>query len=222
MYALSWLQVSYDARRVPVRSSTVSMKILSNSKTASFFLLFATLMACGRGKDNNADSFPENFSTLDDASKVSFVMKHASPDSVARFLCDASLGKVPQGKIDTLAIAVAYAYENYADSALMVFSQEFDDYSSNLPLDQKMRIYSMAGTSDPQRLGYELGLEYVSHIRANRMSVADIRKELEAFKRACANDSDTYRRFIKGFKTVLKVDHGKDLPEEVYKSFIDY
>lgn len=186
------------------------------------FPLLAALASCGSGKEGQKGSFPDNFGTLDDARKVSFMMQNASPDSVARFLCDAALGKVPQGRIDTLATAAAYAYEHYTDSALMVFSQEFDDYSSNLPLDQKMRIYSMAGMSDPQRLGYELGLQYVSHIRESRMSVDDIRAELEAFKAACATDSATFRRFIKGFKTVLKVDHGKDLPEDVYNAFIDY
>ena len=79
----------------------------------------------------------------------------------------------------------------------------------------------MAGNIDPQGLGYELGLEYVTHIRENKMSVDDIRRELNAFKEACVNDSDMYNRFMKGFKTVLKVDHGKDLPEEVYNAFIN-
>jgi len=198
------------------------MKIMSLSKGLGISLMLLLLASCGGSKGGNGSNFPDNFNSLDDISKIVYVMKHASPDSVARFLCESSLGKVAGAKIDTLAIAAAYAYENYKDSDLLVFSQEFDNYSANLPLDDKMRIYSMVGTSDPQRLGYELGLEYVSHIRENKMSVADIRKELESFRTACANDSDTYNRFIKGFKTVLKVDHGKDLPEDVYNAFINY
>lgn len=149
------------------------------------------------------------------------MMRNSTPDSVARFICNASLGKVKSAKIDTLAIAVAYAYQNYNDSDLIVFSREFDDFSANLPLNEKMKVYSMAGNIDPQGLGYELGLEYVTHIRENKMSVDDIRMELNAFKEACVNDSDMYNRFMKGFKTVLKVDHGKDLPEEVYNAFIN-
>lgn len=179
------------------------------------------LSACAGGDKNGGDGFPDGFGSLRDSAKVEYVMKNASPDSVARFICDASLGKVEGVRIDTLAVAAAYAYEHYNDSSLIVFSREFDDYSSNLPLDEKMKIYSMAGKIDPQRLGYELGLEYVGHIRENRMSVDDIRKEIDEFKKACANDSDTYIRFMKGFKTVLRVDHGKDLSEEIYKAFAD-
>ena len=178
--------------------------------------------SCGGSGKGNGERFPAGFESLDDVSMIEYMMNQVSPDSVARFLCDASLGKVEGAKIDTLAIAAAYAYEHFNDSALMVFSQEFDTYSANLPLDEKMRIYQMAGLIDPQRLGYELGLEYVSHIRESKMSVEDIRKELEAFKTACAEDSVTYVRFMKGFKTVLRVDHGKDLPEAIYQAFIDY
>ncbi|MDE6772611.1 MAG: hypothetical protein K2J49_08415, partial [Muribaculaceae bacterium] len=132
-----------------------------------------------------------------------------------------ALGKVENARIDTLSIAAAYAYENYNASALIVFSREFASFAENLPLNEKMRIYSMAGNLDPPGLGYELGLDYVNHIRENRMSVDDIRKELLAFKEACENDSDMYNRFMKGFRTVLKVDHGKDLPEDVYNAFIN-
>lgn len=146
-------------------------------------------------------------------------MDNVSPDSVARFICDASLGKVKETKVDTFAIAAAYAYENYNDSSMRIFSEEIDNYSANLPLPEKMRIYYMSGKADPQRMGYQLGLEYVNHIRENRMSVAQINEELSEFRNACAQDSATYKRFMKGFRTVLKIDHGKDLPEEVYKTF---
>lgn len=198
------------------------MKTLSLSRFIGPCVMLSAIAACGSDNAGNKDGFPENFDSLDDVSKMVFVMKNATPDSVARFLCESSLGHVKDAHIDTLAIAAAYAYEHYNDSDLMVFSQEFDSYSENLPLADKMKIYSMAGTSDPQRLGYELGLEYVSHIRDNRMTVAEITKELSAFKKACANDSDTYVRFLKGFRTVLKVDHGKDLPEEIYNAFINF
>lgn len=198
---------------------------MNNLSRLKIFILaasFLTLSACGNGKNNKSDGFPDNFNSLDDAAKVAFIMKNASPDSVARFICNASLGKNPKAKIDTLAIASAYAYENYKDSDLLVFSKELDDYSANLPLDDKMKIYMMSGTIDPQGLGYELGLEYVNHIREEKMTIEEIIKELDAFKKACGNDSTTYIRFLKGFKTVLRIDHGKDLREDIYKHFIDY
>ena len=182
----------------------------------------ALLTGCSGKGETAKGQFPADFNTRDDAAKVRYMMEEASPDSVARFICDGALGKIPGVEIDTIAIAVAYAYENYNDSSLISFSREFDDYSSNLDLPDKMRIYLMAGLSDPKRLGYELGLEYVDHIREDNMKVDEVRREIEAFKTACADDSITYVRFIKGFKTVLRLDHGRDLPEDIYNAFIDY
>lgn len=164
----------------------------------------------------------EDLSHLPDTAKVAYMMMNVSPDSVARFICDAALGRYPKARIDTFAIATAYAYQNYADTALISFSQELDYYAANLPLADKMKIYAMGGQSNPQGLGYEMGLEYVNYIRENKMSVEDVKREIEAFKTACGEDSLTYQRFVKGFKTVLNVDRGKDLPEKIYEVFINY
>lgn len=187
-------------------------------------LVLIVAAACGRrtGKDN--EGLPPGFNALDDVSKVAYVVKTSSPDSVARFICQASLGKFPEAKIDTFAIAAAYAYEVYAqnDSLLRIYSSEIDGYPESLSLPDKMRLYFMSGKSDPTRMGYQLGLEYVNHIRENNMTVAQIKEELKEFKNACAEDSVTYHRFMKGFHIVLKLDHGKDLPEEIYNTFVEY
>ncbi len=177
--------------------------------------------SCGSKKGSD-EVAPENLSNLPDTAKVAYMMRTVSPDSVARYICDASLGRYPQARIDTFAIATAYAYQNYADTCLIAFSQELDYYSANLPLPEKMKIYSMGGQSNPQGLGYEMGLEYVNYIRENKMSVDDVKREINAFKGACGEDSLTYIRFIKGFKTVLNADRGKDLPEQIYTVFINY
>ncbi|MBD5358478.1 MAG: hypothetical protein HDR88_16075 [Bacteroides sp.] len=180
------------------------------------------LTGCGIQTEIRQCQLPEDFNSRDDASKVDYMMKQVSPDSVARFICNGALGKINGIRIDTIAIAVAHAYANYNDSSLILFSREFDDYSSNLELADKMRIYLMSGLSDPKRLGYELGLEYVDHIRADSMQVKDVKEELEAFKAACSDDTLTYVRFIKGFKTALRLDHTRDLSEEIYNAFINY
>ena len=39
---------------------------------------------------------------------------------------------------------------------------------------------------------------------------------------ACDTDTATYRRFMVGFKTALRIDRGKGVPEEVYQRFINY
>ena len=160
--------------------------------------------------------------SMGDNARVAYMIDKVAPDSVARFICEAALGHVKGAKIDTLANATLYAYENYKDSDLMVFSEAFDVYSNSLPLPDKMKILSMTGLSDPQGLGYELGLEYVGNIREKKMSIDQVEKEIEALRVACGTDTVMFTRFMKGFQTVLRVDHGKDLPEAFYTKFIDY
>lgn len=185
-------------------------------------LLVAASTSCGGGGDDGAGNFPEDFNARGDAAKVAYVMEHATPDSVARFIVLASLDKIPGARIDSLANASLYAYENYADSALTVFSDEFDSFSSRLPLPERMRIIAKAGLIDPQGLGYELGLHYVDQIRDRKMSVDEVRKEIEALRKACASDPKTFERFLSGFKTVLRIDRGKDLDQKIYDTFINY
>lgn len=200
----------------------ISLKKFSTPFIPVMSLSLALCFGSCNAKQEVKEGFPDGFDNLSDTAKIVYMVGHVEADSVARFICDAALGNVAGSHIDTLAIAVAYAYEHYNDSNLMAFSREFDSYSAALPLADKMKIYAMAGESDPQRMGYQLGLEYVSHIRDSKMNVEDVRREITAFKEACADDSLTYIRFIKGFKTVLQTDHGKDLPEAIFNEFINY
>lgn len=185
-------------------------------------VLSITLLSCRGGKTNKADAFPENFNQLTDTAKVSYVMKNATPDSVARFICRASLGQIKYAKIESIGIATNYAYEKYAGDNLDLFGNTYDSYIANLPLADKMRIYALAGTEDPQGLGLQLGLEYLQSIRENNLKPEDVEKELQAFKKACENDPETYQRFLVGFKTVLKADKNNDMPAGIYDRFINY
>lgn len=186
-----------------------------------FASLAVLAMSCGSRHADGDGAFPADFNSLSDAGRVAYMMDRASADSVARFICRAALGQVKGARIDTLATATLYAYENYRDTALMNFADEYDRYVERLPLPDKMRLYVMAGTEDPQGLGYQLGLEYVAQIRDRKMTGDQVQEEIAAFRTACGADSLTYRRFLKGFQTVLKVDRGKDLPDEIYRRFID-
>lgn len=177
------------------------------------------LLSCKKTPAETSTGFPADFNTRSDAAKVDYVMKHASPDSVARFVINATLGKLNNVRIDSLALAATHAYSHYNDSSLIVYSVAFDEYSAALPLPEKMKIYVAAGKSVPQQLGYQLGLEYGSQIREKRKTVGRVKEEMEEFRRACADDTVTYDRFVKGFQTALKVDHGQDLPEEIYSTF---
>ncbi len=204
-----------------MRDKTLNISTASSKARKSALALAALLLASCSAKTEKGDEggFPAGFSQLSDQAMVEYVMQHASADSVARFICNSALGRLPEAHIDTLAIAAAYAYEHYNDSCLLIFSKEFDDYSANLPLADKMKVYALAGEADPQRLGYQLGLEYVAQIREKGMTANEVKLEVDAFRQACAADTLMYERFMKGFQTALSVDHGKDLDEGIYLEF---
>lgn len=170
----------------------------------------------GKGNGN----FPSDFESIGDAARIEYMMKHVEPDSVARFLVDVSLGRVEGARIDTLPTAVLYCYEHYKDDDLASFSNQFDIYTQSLPLPERMKIYSLAGQIDPQQLGYQLGLEYVNTIRNRKMTPDQVAEEIKEFKKACATDTATYRRFVQGFKVVLGMERNGISPE-VYNKFIN-
>ena len=179
------------------------------------------LASCG-GKKEKEGAFPPGFAAMGDTARVAWMMEHVSSDSLARFIIDASIGKVRNARIDTLAIATNYAFEHLEGEDLDKFSVAYDSHVESLPLADKMRVYAQAGTEDPQGLGYRLGLEYMTSIRDQRKSADDVERELAEFRKACGADSATYRRFIVGFKTVLNVDRGVDVPRDIYNRFINY
>ena len=177
------------------------------------------LCGCGKGKGEAEVGFPENFSALPDTAQVAYVIGHATPDSVARFICGASLGKVTGAKISSLGIATNYAYEHFSGEDAESFSVAYDSFVAELPLPEKMRIYALAGVEDPQGLGLQLGLEYMQSIRDRNMTPAEVDKEIEAFRKACGSDEDLYNRFITGFRTVLNVDEVRDIPKEIFEKY---
>lgn len=189
--------------------------------TAGFFSLFiiAAVTGCGKGKNSSETGFPENFNSLPDTARVAYVMQHATPDSVARFICNASLGKAGEAKIDSLGIATNYAYEKYTGKDMDSFSGEYDSFVASMPLPDKMRMYAMAGVEDPQGLGLQLGLEYMQAIRDRNMTVDEVENEIEAFHKACGSDEDLYERFLIGFRTVLQVDGGQDVPQSIFEKY---
>jgi len=95
-----------------------------------------------------------------------------------------------------------------------------DNYMTELPLPDKMRMLAIAGTTDPQGLGYELGLEYANNIRDNTKTLPQVEKEIEALRDACGSDTVTFQRFMIGFKTVLKIDSGRGLPAGIVERYM--
>lgn len=186
-------------------------------------VLAASIFAGCRGKDDAGGKWPADFENYSDNAKVEYVMRQSTPDSVARFILNASIGKIPGVSIDTLAQATLYAYEHYKDEKdLQTFSNALDDYVSKVPLSDKMMIMRQAGEVDPQGLGYELGLEYVDMIRSNHKNAVEVGKEIEALRIACGEDTMMFQRFLIGFKVALDVDRDRDLPMEIYSKFKNY
>ncbi|MCM1437232.1 MAG: hypothetical protein NC194_04985 [Prevotella sp.] len=159
---------------------------------------------------------------MSDKARVDYLVKNLTPDSVARFLVNASLGDIAGVKIDTLMVAQGYAYSKYESQPeeMAIFSAELEHYSASLDLCRKRRLYSMSGLHDPEGFGYDLGLEYVNNIRDKRLSVKDVTREIAEFKKECSGDPDTYKRFVKGFRTALELDRGKGVSIEIYQRFI--
>lgn len=182
-------------------------------------MAISLLQSCG-GNNAGDGSYPSNFTLMSDGEKVAWMMHKCTPDSVARFIINSALELNGSVRIDTFQNAVLYAYETYRNDSLTFFAEEFDNYSSSLPLDKKMQIYNLAAKTDPMGLGYQLGLEYVEHLRENIMNLSAVDAEIEAFRKACASDTDTYRRFLKGLSTALSVDDAPGIPEDVKIKYI--
>lgn len=190
------------------------------SRVASALLLCVLACGCSGSGKGDGNGVPENFNSIGDAGRMAYMMRTVSPDSVARFLCDASLGRLEWARIDSVPAAALYVYEHYNDDEKIgEFNDEFDHYMASLPLREKMRMYLLSGKSSSESVGYDLGLEYVGNIREKGLKVKDVDREIADFRKACDQDKETYDRFVKGFKTVLTLDHGHDLPEDIYRKF---
>lgn len=194
------------------------------TKFSRFFgaaaLFCVAVCGCSGSGKGEHDGVPDNFNSIGDAGRMAYMMRTVEADSVARFLCDAALGRLTWARIDSVPVAASYAFEHYGDDEkLAAFSDEWERYMAEQPLKDKLRIYVMSGKSSAESVGYDLGLEYVGNIREKGLKVADVESEISDFRKACGDDKDTYNRFVKGFRTVLTLDHGHDLPEDIYKRF---
>ncbi len=186
---------------------------------ATVSVLSMALTGC-KSKGGEAESgFPTALNAGSDAERVAYVMQNATPDSVARFVCLAAIGKVPGTHIDTLALATAYAYDHYTDTERETFGEAMDAFANALPLADRMLLFRKAGADNMQGLGYELGLEYLAKIRDNQMSVKDVDEEVKAFKVACAEDTMTYNRFLIGLKTAIIASSSTELPAAIVEKY---
>ncbi|MDE7382039.1 MAG: hypothetical protein K2N03_07950 [Muribaculaceae bacterium] len=175
-----------------------------------------------KGNGSGYGNLPSDFQQRSDTQKIMYLVDNVEPDSVARFICAAAIDEVPGVSLDSLSVVTLYAYNHYKGKDLERFQNAFDEYPDKLPLAKKMKLLFKASLDDPIQLGYQLGLEYTSQIRDQHKSADEVESEIKEFRKACGKDTETYQRFLQGFKIALEADHGKDLPEDVYRRFINY
>ena len=176
---------------------------------------------CGKNSEETASSLPAGFNKKTDSEKVAYVMRTATPDSVARFVMDASLGKIKGVQLDSLAIVELYIVSNYDSQKQLEYAEESARLKEQLTLAQRMHLFKKGSADDPISFGLDLGLGYLSIIREKNMSAKDVEKEIKEFKKECQNDTSTYRRFVIGFTEALRQDKDKDVKKEIYDRFIN-
>lgn len=184
--------------------------------------LFAVLMfifcACSKG---DGSKLPDNFKNLSTVDQMEYLMASLPADSVARFICDAAMGKVYNARIE-LQPALTYAYEKYGEDDLVAFQMALVQYQEGLPLNEQVRLTKLLGIEDLDQYGYDLGLSYVGTIRVEHKNIQQISEELARLQKECKSDPDFYKRFMKGFKTALEYDRHHDLDDNIYLKFISY
>lgn len=186
----------------------------------SLAFIVGMMVMAGCGKKDGLN-FPSNFKSLSTEDKMEYLMAHMEPDSLARFICNSAMGKIYDSRIE-LQPARAYAYEHYDEDKVIVFEEEILRYEQSLPLHEKVKFAKLSAAEDPDIFSYELGLGYVGSIRENKKSIKEIDEELANLRKECQYDPDFYKRFMKGFKTALRLDRHHDLDDNIYVKFISY
>lgn len=194
------------------------MRRVARISIMSVCLIAFALAGC---KKNEETVVPNTFNSMSTEEKMAYLMKHFPPDSVAYFICDAAMGKQYDSRLE-LGDALTYAYTHYKESDQVIFDEAFNQYGEKLPLSDMVKFYRMANLSDPEIFAYEMGLRYVGTIRDKDKDAKQVKEELDRFRTTCKTESETYKRFIKGFKEALRIDRGHDLDEKIYTQFIIY
>lgn len=179
------------------------------------------LLAVSCSKEKK-DALPGNFNSLPTEKKMETLVKTMSPDSLAVFLNEAAMGKI-EGVNINLPEALDYVYLHYDEKDQVAFVEADTRFEESLPLPEKVKYSEKAHPDDREEYFINVGLMYVGVIRDRNLTAAKAKEEVDAFMKECrATNPVLYQRFIKGFKTALRYDRGRDLDERIYNQFIYY
>ncbi|MBD5283859.1 MAG: hypothetical protein HDS31_04565 [Bacteroides sp.] len=159
--------------------------------------------ACG-GDKTSAEATVAPGANASDKEKVQYIAQTCGPDSLARFICYAALGKSNDGKIDSLAMAQLYALEIYQadDEKIARFSRVFDETVESLPLADSYRLTEMTGTLDDTQMPIDLGLHYGAKVKRDKIDPARVKTDTASLARIV--DPHFFELFQKAFDTAIK------------------
>ncbi len=197
------------------------IKRLKSIAVCAGISLALAISGCGKKDDTSGSSLPADFNKKTDSEKIAYLMRTTTPDSVARFVMDASLGRIKGVQIDSLAMVELYIVSNYDSQKQLEYAEESVRLKDQLTLAQRMKLFKKGSAEDPIGFGLDLGLGYLSIIREKNLSANDVDKEIKEFKKECKEDTATYRRFVVGFTEALRQDKDKDVKKEIYDRFIN-
>ncbi|MBD5232398.1 MAG: hypothetical protein HDS66_09670 [Bacteroidales bacterium] len=178
----------------------------------------ALLTACKSGETQDASlaDMTREIANKPDSLKVKQLLEARIPmDSVAVIVTKMAIGEVPGVNIDNLADIDAFLYMNRSEKDYEVYTLAMDSYSKKLPLSKRFRLYKKSPLIDKDKLGYQLGLEYVSDVIDRKLTIGKVDKEIAEFRRECGEDEDTYNRFLKAFQVGINTRSPEEIPADI-------
>ncbi len=199
----------------------LSMSISRLHVIKASVLCAAALIWASGCKNNEADdattaAMPRNFASSSDSVKVKMLLDHnVSLDSLAQYVCLAAAGEIKNVNITDFGQIDAYIYTHRGEKDYEVYALAFDECRKSLPLTSKLTLYKKNALQDPDKIGYQLGLEYVNDVMDKKLTIGKIDKEVAEFRKACGADEDTYKRFLKGFSVGLSTRASGEIQDDI-------
>ena len=162
-------------------------------------------VAAGCGNKSAAEVLPAELAESPDTVKIGYLMNVMMPDSLAYFICNDMIKPDSVRVLSSLNESVNYAFINYADSCRRQFGEEIDSYIITLPAADRVRLYYLASQSDPRRLGFKIGKEFIGKANSDSVSAKIFGEELVEFNTYAEADKDFYKQFVSGLERALQI-----------------
>lgn len=198
--------------------------MISSGKLGLYLSVVMCMLLCAcNGKDSDNSTMaglPRDFSSKPDSTKVHMLLDNGMPlDSLAVYVCKAAVGDIQGVSINDFASIDAYIYAAKGEKEYEVYALAFDECKKQLSLVKKLRLYKKNALEDPDKIGYQLGLQYVNDVIYNKLTIGKVDREIADFRRACGDDEDTYNRFLKGFAVGISTRTPGEVPQDIIDQY---